>query len=89
MKLFNEENPAPNPRRVRMFMAEKGISIPLVHVPMRDRAHKSPEFVAKNSLGILTSGFGVVNVYQAPNSATIFTGNTGPRSGTIIARFSF
>jgi glutathione S-transferase len=53
MKLFNEENPAPNPRRVRMFMAEKGISIPLVHVPMRDRAHKSPEFVAKNSLGQL------------------------------------
>lgn len=51
MKLYNEQNPAPNPRRVRIFMAEKGISIPLVHVPMRERAHKSPEFVAKNSLG--------------------------------------
>jgi glutathione S-transferase len=32
-------------------MSEKGITIPLVHVPMRERAHKSPEFVAKNSLG--------------------------------------
>jgi glutathione S-transferase len=51
VKLYNEENPAPNPRRVRVFMAEKGISIPLVPVPMRERAHKSPEFVAKNSLG--------------------------------------
>jgi glutathione S-transferase len=51
VKLYNEENPAPNPRRVRIFMAEKGITIPLVHVPMRELAHKSPEFVAKNSLG--------------------------------------
>jgi glutathione S-transferase len=51
MKLYNEENPAPNPRRVRIFMAEKGITIPLVHVAMRERAHKSTEFVAKNSLG--------------------------------------
>jgi glutathione S-transferase len=51
VKLYNEDNPAPNPRRVRIFMAEKGITIPLVQVPMRERAHKSPEFVAKNSLG--------------------------------------
>ena len=51
MKLYNEANPAPNPRRVRIFLAEKSISIPLVHVPMRQGAHKSPEFKAKNSLG--------------------------------------
>jgi glutathione S-transferase len=51
MKLYNEANPAPNPRRVRIFLAEKGISIPLVHVPMRQGAHKSPEFMLKNSLG--------------------------------------
>jgi glutathione S-transferase len=51
MKLYNEQNPAPNPRRVRIFMAEKGISIPLVHVPMRQGAHKAPEFMKKNSLG--------------------------------------
>jgi glutathione S-transferase len=51
MKLYNEHNPAPNPRRVRIFLAEKGISIPLVHVPMRQGAHKSPEFIVKNSLG--------------------------------------
>ena len=51
MKLYNENNPAPNPRRVRIFLAEKGISIPLVHVPMRQGAHKTPEFKLKNSLG--------------------------------------
>src|SRR5271155_3472645 len=51
MKLYNENNPAPNPRRVRIFLAEKAISIPFVHVPMRQGAHKSAEFVAKNSLG--------------------------------------
>jgi glutathione S-transferase len=51
MKLYNENNPAPNPRRVRMFLAEKGISIPLVHVPMRQGAHKTAEFKQKNSLG--------------------------------------
>ncbi len=51
MKLYNEDNPAPNPRRVRMFLAEKGLSIPLVHVPMRQGAHKSAEFKVKNSLG--------------------------------------
>jgi glutathione S-transferase len=53
MKLYNEHNPAPNPRRVRIFLAEKGISIPCVHVPMREGAHKTPEFRGKNSLGQL------------------------------------
>jgi len=51
MKLYEERNPAPNPRRVRIFLAEKGLSIPTVHVPMRQGAHKSAEFKTKNSLG--------------------------------------
>jgi glutathione S-transferase len=51
MKLYNEHNPAPNPRRVRIFLAEKAISMPFVHVPMRQGAHKSAEFMLKNSLG--------------------------------------
>jgi hypothetical protein len=50
--------------------------------------------VTKNSLGILTSGFGVINAYQAPNTANIFDGTTAAstlaaRQGTVIARFSF
>jgi glutathione S-transferase len=51
MKLYNEHNPAPNPRRVRIFLAEKAVSMPFVHVPMRQGAHKSAEFMLKNSLG--------------------------------------
>lgn len=53
MKLYGEDNPAPNPRRVRIFLAEKGGRVEHVRVPMRERAHKSPEFLAKNSLGQL------------------------------------
>jgi glutathione S-transferase len=51
MKLYNEANPAPNPRRVRIFLSEKGVSIPLVQVTLRSGAHKDPGFLTKNSLG--------------------------------------
>ena len=43
----------------------------------------------RNALGYLTSGFGVVNAYQTPGTATIFAGGTAPRTGTVVARFSF
>lgn len=51
MKLFGERNPAPNPRRVRIFLAEKALDLPYEDVSLRKRAHKTPEFRAKNSLG--------------------------------------
>jgi glutathione S-transferase len=51
MKFYNEANPAPNPRKVRIYLAEKGIEIPRVHVSMMKREHKAPEFMAKNPLG--------------------------------------
>lgn len=51
MKLYSAPNPAPNPRRVRLAMAEKGISIPEVMVSMREREHKSEAFRAKNPWG--------------------------------------
>ncbi|ODT86732.1 glutathione S-transferase family protein [Phenylobacterium sp. SCN 70-31] len=53
MKLYGEDNPAPNPRRVRIFLAEKGVQVELERVPMRERAHKSPAFLARNPLGQL------------------------------------
>lgn len=53
MKLYGEDNPAPNPRRVRIFLAEKGASVEQVRVPMRERGHKAPDFLEKNSLGQL------------------------------------
>lgn len=51
MKLYGAANPAPNPRRVRIFLAEKGAPMEETPVALRRREHKSPEFRAKNSLG--------------------------------------
>ncbi len=51
MILYGAPMPAPNPRRVRIFLAEKGIDLPETNVDMRKREHKSPEYRAKNSLG--------------------------------------
>jgi glutathione S-transferase len=51
MILYDEANPAPNPRRVRIFLAEKGVTIPTVRVKLAKREHKSPEHKARNSLG--------------------------------------
>ena len=41
---FYDCKPAPSPRRVRMFMAEKGIEIPTVQVDLRNGEHLSHEF---------------------------------------------
>lgn len=53
MILYGAPNPAPNPRRVRIFLAEKGVDLPETKVDMMQREHKSPEFRAKNSMGQL------------------------------------
>jgi len=50
MKLY-EMTAAPNPRRVRIFLAEKGITVPFVQVDMRKGEHKAPEFLKKNPSG--------------------------------------
>lgn len=51
MKLYNTPMPAPNPRRVRMFLAEKAVSVPMVDIALVKREHKAPEHLARNSLG--------------------------------------
>jgi glutathione S-transferase len=47
MKLYDYP-PAPSPRKVRLFIAEKGIDVPVAVVDLRASEHKTPEFVAKN-----------------------------------------
>lgn len=49
MKLYDAGR-APNPRRVRIFLAEKNISVPLVPVDLGRLEHKAPAFVAVNPL---------------------------------------
>jgi glutathione S-transferase len=50
MKLYEYQN-APNPRRVKIFAAEKGVELELVHCDMAQRAHKTDEFLIKNPSG--------------------------------------
>lgn len=49
MKLYDSKM-APNPRRTRIFLAEKGISVPTEQVDMMAMAHKTPEYTAINPL---------------------------------------
>lgn len=49
MKLY-DGGKAPNPRRVRVFLAEKGIEVPLVPVDMSAMGHRSAEVTARNPL---------------------------------------
>ena len=51
MKLYTFPG-APNPRRVHIFLAEKGISVPFERVDIMTRANRTPEFLANvNPLG--------------------------------------
>ncbi|NNC72173.1 MAG: glutathione S-transferase family protein [Sphingomonadaceae bacterium] len=53
MLLYNAPDPAPNPRRVRLFLAEKGLDIPMRDLAIVKREHKAPEFLEKNAAGQL------------------------------------
>jgi len=47
MKLYDTKT-APNPRRTRIFLAEKGITVPTEQVDMTTFQHKTPEYTAIN-----------------------------------------
>ena len=49
MKIYESHN-APNPRRVRIFLAEKGIQISYEEVDIGKKVNRSDEFRKKNSL---------------------------------------
>ena len=50
MKLYDSAM-APNPRRVRVFLAEKGIEVPTVQIDLGKSENREPEFLAKNPMG--------------------------------------
>lgn len=52
MKLYSLKD-APNPRRVRIFLAEKKVKLPIEEFDMDAGAHRTPSFLAKNPLGAL------------------------------------
>ncbi len=50
MKIYNSPT-APNPRRVRIFLAEKGVEAPYENVDIVSAVNRGPEFRKKNPLG--------------------------------------
>ena len=64
MKLYEFEA-FPNPRRVRMFLAEKGIEIDREQIDVPAGGHKEPSFLAKNEyarIGISSSVFATADM---------------------------
>ncbi len=51
MLLWSAPDPAPNPRRVRLFLAAKGLSVPEKLLSLPAREHKSPDVLARNPRG--------------------------------------
>ena len=49
MKLYTYPG-APNPRRVHLYLAEKGIDVPCETVDIMTRQNRTPEFMAKRNL---------------------------------------
>jgi glutathione S-transferase len=52
MKIYDSQT-APNPRRVRIFLAEKGVDVPYEQVDIVKADNRSAEFRRKNPLGTL------------------------------------
>src|SRR5215813_10663661 len=52
MLLYHDPR-APNPRRVRIFLAEKGVAYDTIEVSIAAAQHQTPEFRMKNPLALL------------------------------------
>jgi glutathione S-transferase len=52
MLLYHDPR-APNPRRVRVFLAEKGVLYDTIEVLIADKAHQTTEFRKKNPIALL------------------------------------
>jgi glutathione S-transferase len=89
MKLYDGGR-APNPRRVRIFLAEKGISVPIEPVDIGAGQHKSDAYTAINPLQrlpalilddgtVLTESIAICRYFEAlqPQPALFGTGAKG------------
>ncbi|OYY90076.1 MAG: glutathione S-transferase [Sphingomonas sp. 28-66-16] len=78
MLFYDAADPAPNPRRVRIFLAEKGLKVPSKQVLMLQGEHKAPDYLAINPLGqvpalvlddgdVLTETIAICRFFEALN----------------------
>ena len=51
MLFYDSALPAPNPRRVRIFLAEKHVRVPMAQISIPKAEHKSASFLSVNALG--------------------------------------
>lgn len=51
MMLWTAADPAPNPRRVRLFLAAKGLTLPATELSLIKREHKAEPVLARNPRG--------------------------------------
>jgi glutathione S-transferase len=51
MLFYDSANPAPNPRRVRIFLAEKRLTVPMTEVSIPKGEHRGEAYLAVNGLG--------------------------------------
>ena len=87
MIFFNSPNPAPNPRRVRIFAADKGLTLNMREVSIIKREQKSPEYLAINPRGqtpslqlddgtVITESVAICRYLEALNPAPPLFGTT-------------
>lgn len=78
MLFYDAANPAPNPRRVRIFLAEKGLKVPTVELALAKGEHKSAAFLEVNPLGqvpalalddgdVITESIAICRFFEALN----------------------
>ena len=78
MLFYDAVNPAPNPRRVRIYLAEKGLTVPSETVSIPKGEHKGEAYRAVNPLGqvpclklddgtVLTESVSICRYFEALN----------------------
>ena len=86
MKIHESRN-APNPRRVRIFLAEKGIQVPYEEVDIVKRVNRDEEFRRKNPLGtvpVLDCGsIRSTQTLGSPHSSQMFPPALEPQVGQL------
>jgi glutathione S-transferase len=85
---------APNPRRTRIFLAEKGIKLPLEPVDLGAMQHKSPAYAAVNPLmrvpalvlddgTVITESIAICRYFEALQPEPVLFGRGAPEMARI------
>jgi glutathione S-transferase len=93
MKLYDGGR-APNPRRVRIFLAEKGASVPMEPVDLGTLEHKTPAYTAINPLQrvpalmlddgtVITESMAICRYFEALHPAPPLFGRSGKEAALI------